>query len=175
MVGLSAIIGSTEAEAFRLAEEFDELILPAVGLRQIVSFSGVDLGGYPLDGPVPLDQFPDLGTIQGHRSRTTLIVEMARRESLTIRQLLRRLAGARGHQTIVGSAEQVADRIALWFDNGAADGFNYMPAYLPGGLDSFVDGVIPILQKRGLFRRDYEGKTLRDHYDLPAPVATGTR
>lgn len=169
VVGLTALIGSTEIEARQLAEEFDELILPAVGLKQIEAFSGVDLGGYPLDGPVPLDAFPALSLVEGHRSRTTLIVELARREPLTIRQLLRRLAGARGHQSIVGSPEQVADRIVEWYSQGAADGFNFMPAYLPGGLEAFVDGVIPILQGRGLFRHEYEGSTLRSHYDLPQP------
>ncbi|MGH7003213.1 MAG: hypothetical protein ACREIP_04630, partial [Alphaproteobacteria bacterium] len=100
------------------------------------------------------------------------VLELARRENLTLRGVLHRLAGARGHQTIVGSAEQVADRIEEWFNHRAADGFNFMPAYLPGGLEDFVDGVIPILQKRGLFRREYEGSTLRDHYDLQRPNAS---
>lgn len=107
--------------------------------------------------------------METHRSRTALVIDLVRRENLTLRQLLHRLAGARGHQTFVGSHEQLADRIEEWFKNGAADGFNFMPAYLPGGLEDFVDGVVPILQRRGLFRRDYEGTTLRDHYDLPVP------
>ncbi|TXR50432.1 LLM class flavin-dependent oxidoreductase [Phyllobacterium endophyticum] len=169
VVGLSPIIGSTEEEAKRLAAEFDELIVPEYGLRQLANVSGVDLSTYPLDGPFPIDAFPDIASIEGHRSRSALVVELARREKLTIREVLQRLAGARGHQTIVGSAEQVADRIEEWFSQGAADGFNFMPAYLPGGLEDFVDGVIPILQKRGLFRREYEGSTLRDHYDLSHP------
>ncbi len=118
---------------------------------------------------MPLDAFPDVAAVEGHRSRTALVIELTKREKLTIRQLLHRLAGARGHQTFVGSTDQLADRIEHWFSNGAADGFNFMPAYLPGGLEDFVDGVIPILQRRGLFRRDYEGTTLRDHYDLPRP------
>lgn len=169
VVGLSPIIGSTEAEAKRLEAELNELTIPEYGLRQLQNFSGVDLSSYPLDAPVPLDIFPDVSGVEGHRSRTALVVQLTQRENLTIRQLLHRLAGARGHQTIVGSAEQVADRITEWFNNNAADGFNYMPAYLPGGLEDFVDGVIPILQKRGLFRTEYEGDTLRDHYDLDRP------
>lgn len=169
VVGLSPIIGGTEAEAKKLAEELNELTVPEYGLRQIRQFSGVDLSGYPLDGPVPLDAFPDVEAVESHRSRTALVIELVKREKLTVRQLLHRLAGARGHQTFVGSTDQLADRIEEWFKSGAADGFNFMPAYLPGGLEDFVDGVIPILQRRGLFRHDYEGTTLRDHYDLPRP------
>ncbi|MBS7544858.1 LLM class flavin-dependent oxidoreductase [Ancylobacter oerskovii] len=171
VVGLSPIIGGTEAEAKKLAQELNELTVPEYGLRQLRQFSGVDLSAYPLDAPVPLDAFPDAEAVETHRSRTALVIELAKRETLTIRQLLHRLAGARGHQTFVGSTDQLADRIEEWFTSGAADGFNFMPAYLPGGLEDFVDGVIPILQRRGLFRRDYEGTTLRDHYDLPFPEA----
>lgn len=169
VVGLSPVIGGTEAEAKQLAAELDELTVPEYGLRQLRNFSGVDLSSYPLDGPVPLEAFPDNETVETHRSRTALVVALAQRERLTIRQLLHRMASARGHQTMVGSVEQVADRIVEWFTQGAADGFNFMPAYLPGGLEDFVDGVVPILQARGLFRREYEGTTLRSHYDLPRP------
>ncbi|OZI37142.1 LLM class flavin-dependent oxidoreductase [Bordetella genomosp. 10] len=170
MVGLSPILAGTEAEAQRLAKDLEELIVPEAGLRQIRHFTGVDLSGYPLDKPVPLEAFPALDNIEGHRSRATIILESSKRENLTVRQLIGRLAGARGHQTLVGSVEQVADRIAEWFENGAADGFNYMPAVLPQGLDAFVDGVIPILRQRGLFRYEYEGSTLREHYGLPAHI-----
>lgn len=167
VVGLSPIIGSTEAEAKKLADELDELAAPEYGLRQLQHFTGVDLSSYPLDGAVPFDAFSQ--DFEGHKSRSVLALALAKRENLTLRQLLSRFASARGHQTIVGTAEQVADRITEWFGGGAADGFNFMPAYLPGGLEDFVDAVIPILQKRGLFRGDYEGTTLRDHYDLPRP------
>lgn len=124
---------------------------------------------YSLNGPVPFDRFAGIESFEGHKSRSSLIKTLAERENLTLRQLLYRLAGARGHQTLVGTPEQVADRISEWFLNGAADGFNFMPAYLPGGLEDFIDGVIPILQQRGQFRTEYEGVTLRDHYDLPVP------
>ncbi|WP_158930462.1 LLM class flavin-dependent oxidoreductase [Acidisphaera sp. S103] len=169
VVGLSPIIGGTEAEAKNLAAEFDELIAPEYGLRQLRGFTGVDLSNYPLDAPLPADAFPENETVETHRSRTALVATLVQRENLTLRQLLQRMAGARGHQTMIGTPEQVAERIEEWFSNGAADGFNFMPAYLPGGLTDFVDGVVPILQRRGLFRRDYEGATLRDHYDLGAP------
>ena len=98
-----------------------------------------------------------------------VIVGLARREQLTVRQLLGRLGGGRGHRTFAGTPEQVADTIADWLDNGAADGFNVMPAVLPAGLEAFVEHVIPILQRRGLFRTEYAGPTLRDHYGLPRP------
>ena len=87
-----------------------------------------------------------------------------------MRQLIGRLGGGRGHRTFAGTPEQVADTIEEWFDNGAADGFNIMPAVLPSGLVAFVDHVVPILQKRGRFRTEYEGATLRDHYGLPRPA-----
>jgi alkanesulfonate monooxygenase SsuD/methylene tetrahydromethanopterin reductase-like flavin-dependent oxidoreductase (luciferase family) len=87
-----------------------------------------------------------------------------------VRQLLSKLGGGRGHRTFAGTPEQVADNIELWFTSGAADGFNVMPAVLPSGLEAFVDHVVPILQRRGLFREDYESDTLRGHYGLPVPT-----
>jgi FMN-dependent oxidoreductase (nitrilotriacetate monooxygenase family) len=169
VVGISPIIGGTEAEAQKLADELEELTAPEYGLQQLRNTTGIDLSGYRLDGPVPLDAFASIESFEGHKSRSALIRTLSEREGVTLRQLLYRLAGARGHQTLVGTPEQVAGRIEEWFLNGAADGFNFMPAYLPGSLVDFVDGVIPILQQRGLFRKEYEGKTLRDHYDLPIP------
>ncbi len=98
-------------------------------------------------------------------------MELARRERLTVRQLIGRLGGGRGHRTFSGTPEQVADAIQGWFEKGAADGFNIMPPVLPSGLDAFVDHVIPILRARGLFRREYTGSTLREHYGLPRPAS----
>ena len=86
------------------------------------------------------------------------------------RELIGRLGGGRGHRTFTGTPEQVADAIQHWFEAGAADGFNVMPPVLPSGLTTFVDEVIPILQARGLFRTEYTGTTLRDHYGLPRPA-----
>jgi alkanesulfonate monooxygenase SsuD/methylene tetrahydromethanopterin reductase-like flavin-dependent oxidoreductase (luciferase family) len=96
-------------------------------------------------------------------------VNLARRGNLTVRQLLRALGGGVGHRIIVGTPEQVADDIEAWFGAGAADGFNLMPDVLPGGLEVFVDTVVPILQRRSLFRNEYSGTTLRDHFGLPRP------
>jgi alkanesulfonate monooxygenase len=99
-----------------------------------------------------------------------VIVELARRENLTIRQLYMRVAGQRAHRTVIGTPVDVADALEDWFIAGAADGFNIMPLTFPQGLDDFVDGVIPELQRRGLFRREYEGRTLREHLGLKRPL-----
>ena len=105
--------------------------------------------------------------VEGAKSRYTLIVDLARREKLTVRQLIARLGGGRGHRTFTGTPEQVADAIEDWFVNGAADGFNIVPAVLPDSLSAFVDGVVPELQRRGLFRTEYEFSTLRGNLGLP--------
>ncbi len=102
-------------------------------------------------------------------SRFQLILDIIERENPTIRQLINRLAGGRGHFVLTGTPELIADQIQLWFENGAADGFNIMPPWLTGGFDIFAAEVVPILVKRGLFRERYEGRTLRDHYGLPRP------
>ncbi|HEV2512527.1 LLM class flavin-dependent oxidoreductase [Bosea sp. (in: a-proteobacteria)] len=166
--GISPFLGSTEAEAKRLEEEIDDLIQPAASLDQLKRMIGVDLSGYDLDGPVPR-QIIDTSGPKGLASRFQLVVDIVDRENPTIRQLIRRLAGARGHRVVVGTPEHVANEIQTWFEQGAADGFNVMPPYLTGGFDSFVTEVVPILRRRGLFRQEYSGTTLRDHYGLPRP------
>jgi FMN-dependent oxidoreductase (nitrilotriacetate monooxygenase family) len=170
--GLSPFLGSTVAEARALEEEFNDLTIPEAGLRHLSArFDGADLSGFPLDGPVPLDALPKPEQVQGPQSRAETIVNLVKRENLTLRQLLRRLAGARGHRVLAGTPELIADHIVQWVEGRAADGFNIMPPYLPGGLTDFVDHVVPLLQQRGVFRRDYEGTMLRDHYGLPRPVS----
>ncbi|WP_239335525.1 LLM class flavin-dependent oxidoreductase [Frankia sp. CiP3] len=167
--GIAPVLGSTEKEAKQREAELDSLIIPEYGLGQLSTMVGIDLSDHPLDGPLPAD-LPNVDDINGNKSRFTLVVELARREDLTIRQLLTRLAAGRGHRVFAGSAEQVADQLEQWFTGGAADGFNVMPPYLPGALEDFVDQVVPILQKRGLFRTQYVGTTLRDHYGLDRPA-----
>ena len=126
---------------------------------------GVDLSGCPVDGPLP-----DLPESNGGKSRQDLLIRLARREELTIRQLYLRIAGARGHRQIRGTPQAIADELEAWFRGGAADGFNIMPPMLPGSLDDFVELVIPELQRRGLFRTEYEGRTLRENLGLPRPA-----
>jgi FMN-dependent oxidoreductase (nitrilotriacetate monooxygenase family) len=166
--GISPFIGSTQSEARALQEEFDDLIQPEYSLVQLRRMIGVDLSGHDLDAPFPRHLIDTKGPA-GVASRFQLVVDIIDRERPTIRQLLRRLAGGRGHWVIAGTPEEVADNIQTWFEDGAADGFNVMPPWLTGGFDAFVEQVVPILRKRGLFREDYSGTTLRDHYGLPRP------
>ncbi len=167
--GIVPVIGSTETEATALERELDELIKPEYARQQLAKTLRVTPEDLPFDQPLPAD-LPDEDEIQGAKSRYTLIVTLARRENLTVRQLIGRLGGGRGHRTFTGTPEQVADAIQSWFEAGAADGFNIMPPVLPSGLVTFTDQVVPILQARGLFRTEYTGTTLRDHYGLSRPA-----
>ncbi|KAF0844812.1 LLM class flavin-dependent oxidoreductase [Nocardia caishijiensis] len=162
--GLVPFIADTVEEAKALEQEFTDLISPDYALRQLSTMLGVDLTAHALDAPLP--PLPAERDIEGGKSRFTLVKELAETEDLTVRQLIGKLGGGRGHRTFAGTPEQVADELQSWFDAGAADGFNIMPPYLPGGLEDFVDRVVPILQDRGLFRTDYESTTLRGHYGL---------
>ncbi|TXS33584.1 LLM class flavin-dependent oxidoreductase [Streptomyces sp. ms191] len=166
--GIAPVIGSTEAEARALEQELTELQIPEYGLAQLSGMLGTDLTGLPLDGPLP--ELPEERDINGNKSRFTLVAELARRDGLTVRQLIARLGGGRGHRVFAGTPEQIADELEEWFTQGAADGFNIMPPHLPGGLEDFVDQVVPILQRRGLFRTEYTGRTLREHYGLARPA-----
>jgi FMN-dependent oxidoreductase (nitrilotriacetate monooxygenase family) len=162
---LTPIVAATEAEALALQRELDDAIDPvlAVSFLQVL-LGDTDLSAYPLDGPLP-----KITSLKGSQSGRDRIVEMAEREHLTIAETARRVAAARTSRTSVGAPEQIADELEAWFKGGAADGFVISPAYYPGGLESFVDLVVPVLQDRGLFRQDYEGDTLRDHLGLKRP------
>lgn len=167
--GIVPAIGATEAEARALEDELDRLIKPEYARRQLATTLRVAPEDLDLDSELPAD-LPSEDEIEGAKSRYTLIVTLARRERLTVRQLIGRLGGGRGHRTFAGTPEQVADAIEEWYTSGAADGFNIMPPVLPSGLAAFVDHVVPILQRRGLFRTEYTGTTLREHYGLPRPA-----
>ncbi len=170
--GLSPMIASTEAEALRLARELNELSDPEVGRKRLSGrFGGHDFSDLPLDRPLVPEDFPSPETVQAARSRTEVIINLVRRDRPTLRQLLGYLAGARGHYVTAGTPEQIADLMEDWFTCGAADGFNVMPPVLPAQLDAFSAGVIPILQRRGLFRTEYIGTTLREHYGLRWPAS----
>lgn len=166
--GIVPVLGGTQAEADRLAAELDELIIPVRAVRQLSELIGVDLNDHPLDERLP--KLPPITHINGAKSRFELVRDLAERERLTLRQLLGRLGGGRGHQVLAGPPERIADFIQHWFENGAADGFNVMAPLLPSGLEEFVDHVVPELRRRGLFRTEYTGTTLREHYGLPRPA-----
>lgn len=166
--GISPFIAGTETDAKKLEAEFNDLIQPAFSLTQLNRITGIDLGNADLDKPLPREAV-EATRGRADSSRHQLVLDVIDRENPTIRQLLHRLAGGRGHKVIAGTPEQVADWIETWFREGAADGFNIMPPWLTGGFDIFIDEVVPLLRKRGLFREDYSGDTLRDHYGLPRP------
>lgn len=168
--GISPIIGGTEAEARSLETELQGLLVPTYGLAQLSQMLQVELTVADLDKPLP--PLPTEDDINGGKSRFTLVADLAQRDRLTVREVIARLAGGRGHRVVVGTPEQVADALQEWFEHGAADGFNVMPPYLPGGLETFVDHVLPELQRRGLFRTDYPDSTLRERYGLPLPAPT---
>ncbi|GIF09238.1 LLM class flavin-dependent oxidoreductase [Actinoplanes siamensis] len=167
--GIVPVIGSSPAEARAKAAELDALIKPEYALPQLAGLLGVSVDDLLLDRPLPAD-LPAEDVLEGARSRRTLVVNLGRRENLTVREIIARLGGGRGHLTFAGTAGQVADAIQEWFEAGAADGFNIMPPVLPSSLTDFVDQVVPILQGRGLFRTEYAGRTLREHYGLPRPA-----
>ncbi|MBB3398503.1 MULTISPECIES: LLM class flavin-dependent oxidoreductase [unclassified Rhizobium] len=166
LAGLATIIGSTEAEARSRQEELHDLIPLEYSLARLAGVLQVDQKRLELDAPLPHDiPLPADG---GHTFfRATLA--LARREGLTVRGVIRALNGGTGHRTIVGTPGKIADDIETWFCAGAADGFNLMPDVLPHGLDVFVEEVVPLLRRRGLFRHEYTGRTLRDHLGLTRP------
>ena len=167
MPGLYPVVGRTEAEAREKFDFLQSLIHPSVGLAVLEHTIGVaNLAQYPLNGPVP-----DMVDTNGPLSRQRLLLEAARRDKLTLWELCLLNAGPRGHLLTIGTPSQIADVMEHWFRNGGCDGFNVMPAWLPGSLSDFVDLVIPELQRRRLFRTDYEGKTLRANLGLPTPVS----
>lgn len=162
--GLCPVIGDTEQAARDLLAELNELVIPSFGISSLHNITGIDLTGLPLDDPLP-DRLGDDDSFQGLTSRLQVVRSLAQGEDLTVRQLLHTFAAGFGHKMVVGTPEQVADEIQFLFENQAADGFNIMPPLVPRSLQDFVDQVVPLLQSRGIFRHDYEGPTLRSHYD----------
>jgi FMN-dependent oxidoreductase (nitrilotriacetate monooxygenase family) len=166
--GLATVIGSTEAEARRRQDALWDLVPVEYSLARLAGTLRIDPARLDLDKPLP-DPLP----LPPDANHTMFLgtVALARRDKLTVRQLLRALGGGVGHRIVAGTPEAIADDIEVWFRAGAADGFNLMPDVLPDGLETFVDAVVPILQRRGLFRRDYVGTTLRNHLGLERPTS----
>lgn len=160
--GLSVVVAQSDAEA---QDKFNEL-QNLIDFSQGVNINGVDVSGYPLDGPLP-DDLPEGPNGKG---RFRQLLELARRENLTIRQLALRFGTSRGHIQVHGSPATVADVIEQWFTERGADGFNVVPPLLLGGFEDFVRLVVPELQRRGLFRTEYEGATLRENLGLAKPA-----
>ncbi|TDW58503.1 LLM class flavin-dependent oxidoreductase [Oceanimonas baumannii] len=167
MPGLVTYVASTEAEALGKQRELDELLPADASLRQLGTYVGQDCSGWELDGPVPA--LPSLDAFTGPKGRYATVLRIIETEQPTVRQLLGRLAAGGGHCTMVGTPESIADRMEQWFRHEGADGFNLMPPSLPSGIEDFVEQVVPELQRRGLFRTEYEGSTLREHLGLEKP------
>jgi N-acetyl-S-(2-succino)cysteine monooxygenase len=165
MPGVMVVVGETRRAAEKKYEALQSLIHPELGIATLSDIVGIDLSRYPLDGPLP--DVPLTNTQQG---RQRVAIDLARRENLSIRQLYQRLSGARAHRSIYGTAAEIADSLELWYRSGAADGFNIMALTFPQGLADFVDHVIPELQRRKLFRTQYEGVTLRENLGIPRPA-----
>jgi FMN-dependent oxidoreductase (nitrilotriacetate monooxygenase family) len=166
MPGVFPIVGQSAEHARERLEQLQQWADESNALSLLSERLGTDISGYPLDGPLP----EDLPVSEQIKSRSQLLIRLARRDKLTLRQLYHLVAGARGHRILLGTPEQIADGLQEWFEQEAADGFNIMPAYFPAGLTDFTQQVVPILQRRGLFRRDYSGQTLREHLGLARPA-----
>ena len=164
--GMPVIVADSDQEAEDLYQHLQELIHPDVGRLRLGMDLETDLSDLPLDEPVPEDRIPKTSNL--HKTYFDRIVEMIRREKLTLRQLYLRYE--RGNKTLRGSVKTVADHMENWFRAGASDGFMLNFPILPLGLDRFVDKVVPELQRRGIFRDDYTGLTLRENLGLARPA-----
>ena len=164
MPGLLVCVAETHEAAVKKYEYLQDLIDPITGLQLLSKRLDYDVSGFPIDGPLP-----DIPRNKTSSTRVDLFIEIARRENLTIKDLYRRVAGARGHYEIIGSPIEVADLMEEWVADGACDGFNIMPPVFPSSLHDFIDLVIPELQRRGIYRTAYDGNTLRENLDLTRP------
>ncbi|MDO9712648.1 LLM class flavin-dependent oxidoreductase [Paracraurococcus lichenis] len=162
MPGITHFIGATRQEAQDKYEKLNALVDPILGLSYLYGQMG-DLSGYDVDGPVPEPNNPQV------RSIAKGLLELAHRENLTIRQLYTTIAAGFGTRLVIGTPQDVVDDMEAWVEAGAADGFNLCPPYLPGGMDDFIQLALPELRRRGMFRTEYEGKTLRESLGLRKP------
>ena len=168
--GMMPIVGESEDEAKEKLSALQGWLTPTNALTLVASRIGYDVSGHPLDAPVPA---PPEG--EGSRAFSRVLFEKARRENMTLRDLYNLTAAARGHWVLTGTPKTIADTLEEWFVEGAADGYNVLPPYFPGAFADFVDRVVPELQRRSLFRRDYKGRTLRDHFGLRRIAAPAAR
>jgi FMN-dependent oxidoreductase (nitrilotriacetate monooxygenase family) len=168
--GVMPIIGASEAEAREKLAKLQSWLTPTNAAILVTSRIGYDVSGHPLDGPVPPPP-----PFQGSRTFSRVLYETALREKMTLRDLYNLTAAARGHWVVCGTPQHIADTLEEWFTGRAADGFNILPPYFPGAFADFVDLVVPELQRRGLFRQDYQGSTLREHFGLANVAAPPAR
>lgn len=170
LLGVSPIVGDTEREAHDIVAQLGAFVDPVTSMRVLSDRVGIDLSGYDIDGPLP--DLPPSTMMQGH---ARVLQSIARRYDMSIRQLRDYAAVSSGHRVLIGTPRQVADDLEAWFTSGACDGFAIMTPYSPQPFERFVDQVVPILVERGLFRKEYTGKTLRDHLGLARPPHPAAR
>ncbi|NQU72704.1 MAG: NtaA/DmoA family FMN-dependent monooxygenase, partial [Rhodospirillales bacterium] len=164
--GLSVTVAPTQEEAQAKFDELQEMIHPDHGLAFLSRRLGHDVTAMDPDLPMPdLQAVDDVGTRSGQ------MLDLAKREKWTLRQLYQHFAAARGHMLLIGTPSMVVDAMQEWFENAACDGFNIVPSMFPDEFESFVDLIVPELQRRGLYRKSYEGKTLRDRLGLKVPAS----
>jgi len=161
--GCLVVVGDTDEEARRKRALLDSLVHPDSGMASLSIALGTDASVFDLD-----DQLPDIPESNASKSGRERVIARARRDNLTVRQLAQ-ISGSYGGLAMVGTPKTIVDQMEEFFFGNACDGFNIMFPYVPGGLDDFVDRVVPELQRRGLFRREYEGRTLRENLGLPRP------
>lgn len=163
--GVFVVVGDTEAEARAKKARLDALVHPDSGIATLSVLLGTDVAGFDLDGPLP-----ELSQSNASQSGQQKLIDMARRDNLTVGQLAQYVGGSFSVLEMIGTAASIADQMELWFEESGCDGFNVMFPFLPQGLDEFVTGVVPELQRRGLFRTRYEGSTLRENLGLARPA-----
>ncbi|GAA3300187.1 LLM class flavin-dependent oxidoreductase [Dactylosporangium vinaceum] len=166
--GLSTVVGSTEAEAKARRDQLDELLPAAYARGRLAGQLGFSLDALRDDEPIPAELLVDPDAAGGSQTFYRVVKAIIDTERPSLGELLRKLSGGGGHRIVTGTPEQIADDIEHWFRAGAADGFNVMPDVLPSGFTDFAEQVVPELQRRGLFRTDYAGTTLRAHLGLVA-------
>jgi FMN-dependent oxidoreductase (nitrilotriacetate monooxygenase family) len=165
MPGLTPVLGKTMDDAKAVYEQLQSLMPDDVALLSLTHISGgLDLTKFPLDGPLP-----DLPPSNAAKARQALVVKTARDNNMTLRQIARHTAAGTGHRVIVGTAEYMADEMEKWLREEAADGFNVVCNHYPKPFEDFCTQVVPLLQDRGVFRKEYEGKTLRENLGLKIP------
>ena len=165
MPGAFVVVGDTVASAHAKKAKLDGLVHAESAMATLSAQLGFDVSTLNIDGPLP-DDIPETNASRGGRQ---MLIEKAKAENMSVRQLAQYVGGSFGALEIIGTAQTIADEMEKWLMEGACDGFNILFPYLPQGLDDFVDQVVPELQRRGLFRREYTGRTLREHLELPRP------
>lgn len=166
MPGVYAVVGESEKEAQEKFAELQSLVHPEVGLELLAKLLGkADFDSIDIDQPLP-----PIADVNTSKSRLDMIRAMGLDEKVTVREIYTRLAPGRGHYTLVGSAQRVAETLMDWHRDDAADGFMLIPGVMPQAQDDFDRLVLPILRERGVARREYQGTTLRENLDLPKPT-----